>query len=500
MSLKLIQKKIILFLTLAFTFGYSGLIIAQNTPCNSVSLSNNMAAFQTYNTNGLSNSDVEDPSCGGTPGSDIWFEVTVSATGYINIVTLAGTMGDAAMAIYTGSCNDLEEFACTESDNCGNSILPIWDWNYLAPGTTFYIRIWAETGSNGSFDIQITDGATMTYQNDPAGLAACGINGDQIATGGIQNSFIIEFDTYDNGAGANDIPNDHLSININGDMNNPINGPFNLGNIEDGIDHDVLFTWDPVTMLYEVYFDGALTLSGNYDIVNNCFGGVSSVWCGFTGSTGGATNIQTVCAPPINSYPSGDQSIDEIEICEGDSYFAGGSSQSTSGTYVDIYSAYNGCDSIITTILTVNPAAQTTLTHSICEGESFFVGGGPQTTSGTYTDTFTAANGCDSIVSTVHTLIHYRLFSMMIHYELDWTDLLSSEISSGYKTLKKHKKYDELAIAFFAFFRDYLKRSDDVSALFRKLSSKLETIKDSRKDNKPFEYYNYLKWAKSHTK
>jgi gliding motility-associated-like protein len=466
MSLKLIQKKIIPFIVLALIFGYPELIISQNTPCNAVSLSSNMTAFQTYNTNGLSNSGVEDPPCGGSPGSDIWFEVTVSATGYLNIVTLAGTMGDAAMAIYSGTCNNLQEFACTESDNCGNSVMPIWDWNYLAPGTTFFIRVWAETGSNGSFDIQITDspvaaatlnlqtvgsafstgpdcvqltnnstsqtgcawdptqadfsqpfsnnvvinfgnnnggadGATMTYQNDPAGLAACGVNGGQIAAGGIQNSFIIEFDTWDNGAGANDIPNDHISININGDMNNPINGPFDVGNIEDGVDHEVLFTWDPVTMLYEVYFDGALTLSGNYDIVNNCFGGVTSVWCGFTGSTGGATNIQTVCAPPVTNYPSGDQSVVEAEICEGGSYFAGGGNQTTSGTYSDTYPAYNGCDSIITTILTVTANVQTNLSVAICEGDSYFVGGGNQTTSGTYIDTYTGANGCDSIVSTV---------------------------------------------------------------------------------------------------
>jgi cell division protein FtsB len=95
-----------------------------------------------------------------------------------------------------------------------------------------------------------------------------------------------------------------------------------------------------------------------------------------------------------------------------------------------------------------------------------------------------------------YTLIHSRLFAMMIHFELGWTDLLSSETSSGYKTLKKHKKYDNLAIAFFAFFRDYLKYPDDAPSLFRKLSSKLKDIKDSKEDNKPFEYYDYLKWAK----
>lgn len=424
-----------------------------------------MSGFQSFSTSGLSNSGIEDPACGGSPGADIWFQTTIPATGYINIVTLSNGMVDGAMAIYTGTCNNLTEFACADSDNCGNSIMPIWDWGNLAPGTTIFIRIWAESGGDGSFDIQITDvfsqstpidliptgdafalgtdciqltttglsqqgcawspnmvdfsqpfsnniimnfgtnnggadGICMVYHLDPAGMAACGIGGGQIGSGGIQNSFIIEFDTWDNGAAVDDIPNDHVSVDVNGDMLNAINGPFDLGNIEDGNDYEVLFTWDPSTNFYEIYFDGNLVLSGNYDIINNCFNGNSMAWCGFTGSTGGASNNQTVCVPTEDEYPSGDQSLVEVEICEGDSYFAGGANQTTSGTYFDNYLAYNGCDSVITTVLTVTPAIQVTDDVSICDGDSYFAGGANQTTSGTYIDLFTTPAGCDSIVTT----------------------------------------------------------------------------------------------------
>lgn len=457
----------VVFLSLNFS---PPTIHAQNTPCSAISLSSSMPAFQTFNTNGLSNSGVENAACGSNIGNDIWFEVTVSPTGYINIVTLPGGLFEGAMAIYTGTCNNLEEFACTESDNCGNSIMPIWDWGNLTPGTTLFIRVWAESGPDGDFQIQVTDtftppgpdplvpvgsaqttspecvqltgnstgqagcawapnqvdftqpfsntvtmnfgtidgngadGICMVYQNDPAGMAACGSTGGMIGAGGITNSFIIEFDTWNNGAAASDIGNDHVSIDINGDINNAINGPFDLGNIEDGVDHDVTFTWNPATMFYEVFFDGNLVLSGNFDIITNCFGGVTNVWCGFASSTGGAFNTQVVCNGAPTTYPSGDQSVEEVEICEGQSYFAGGGNQTTSGTYFDTFSAYNGCDSVITTILTVNPSINVTQNESICEGESFFAGGAFQTTSGTYTDSYTTPAGCDSIVTTVLTV------------------------------------------------------------------------------------------------
>ena len=68
------------------------------------------------------------------------------------------------------------------------------------------------------------DGICWVFQNGPAGSGACGTTGQQIA-GNIPNSFIVEMDTYDNGPGFGDIANDHVSININGDMGNPLNGP-----------------------------------------------------------------------------------------------------------------------------------------------------------------------------------------------------------------------------------------------------------------------------------
>ena len=89
-----------------------------------------------------------------------------------------------------------------------------------------------------------------------------------------------------------------------------------------------------------------------------------------------------------------------ISICDNDSVFAGGSFQNTTGIYSDTLTGSNSCDSIVVTDLTVLSTALTNLIVDVCAGDSFFVGGSFQTTTGTYYDTLVAANTCDSIVVT----------------------------------------------------------------------------------------------------
>ncbi|MBI3239259.1 MAG: T9SS type A sorting domain-containing protein, partial [Flavobacteriia bacterium] len=87
-------------------------------------------------------------------------------------------------------------------------------------------------------------------------------------------------------------------------------------------------------------------------------------------------------------------------VCAGGSVSVGGNTYTTSGTYVDILTAVSGCDSTVTTNLTVNPAIASSQSPVVCAGGSVTVGGNTYTTSGTYVDVFTAINGCDSTVTT----------------------------------------------------------------------------------------------------
>ena len=88
-----------------------------------------------------------------------------------------------------------------------------------------------------------------------------------------------------------------------------------------------------------------------------------------------------------------------ITICEGQSYFASGANQTTTGTYFDTLENSLGCDSIVTTNLYINTVSASTIDTTICEGQSYYAGGANQTFTGIYYDTLINSAGCDSIVT-----------------------------------------------------------------------------------------------------
>ncbi|PLX05793.1 MAG: hypothetical protein C0594_06800, partial [Marinilabiliales bacterium] len=89
-----------------------------------------------------------------------------------------------------------------------------------------------------------------------------------------------------------------------------------------------------------------------------------------------------------------------VSICAGDSLFLDGMWQTSTGTYTDLFVSANGCDSTVVTDLTVDPAIYNFVSVEICDGESYFAEGADQAMPGTYYDTLTAAFGCDSIIVT----------------------------------------------------------------------------------------------------
>ena len=95
-----------------------------------------------------------------------------------------------------------------------------------------------------------------------------------------------------------------------------------------------------------------------------------------------------------------------VSICDGDSHFAGGAAQTSSGIYHDTLTTVSGCDSIVITSLTVHPTYTTSNSVSICDGDSLLVGGGWQSAAGTYTDSLTTVVGCDSVIQTTITIIN----------------------------------------------------------------------------------------------
>ncbi len=80
-------------------------------------------------------------------------------------------------------------------------------------------------------------------------------------------------------------------------------------------------------------------------------------------------------------------------------YILNGQTYTTSGTYIQTLNNAAGCDSIITLNLTIN-IKYTSITATICQGQSHFAGGANQRTPGIYKDTLLTSLGCDSIITT----------------------------------------------------------------------------------------------------
>jgi hypothetical protein len=89
-----------------------------------------------------------------------------------------------------------------------------------------------------------------------------------------------------------------------------------------------------------------------------------------------------------------------ISFCSGDSVVVGSNIYTQTGVYTDIMTSANGCDSTITTDLTVFVSSSVSNNQDICDGETYLIGSSSYSTAGNYTDIFTSVNGCDSIVNT----------------------------------------------------------------------------------------------------
>ncbi len=88
-----------------------------------------------------------------------------------------------------------------------------------------------------------------------------------------------------------------------------------------------------------------------------------------------------------------------LAVCEGTSVFFNNQSLIASGTYKDTLSNISGCDSIITLDLTIIPTERVTLNDTICDGDNYIFNGTTPTSGGTYSANLLGVNGCDSIVT-----------------------------------------------------------------------------------------------------
>ncbi|GEM_PF-2589206 len=175
---------------------------------------------------------------------------------------------------------------------------------------------------NINFGIYDSNGADgMVFVMQTVGTNLLGVSGGGLGYEGINPSLGVELDTWQN-TDMGDPLQDHISIISDGNVNHsastnlsgPVPASSSNSNIEDGQFHQFRLNWIPDINTLEVYFDCDLRISVEVDIMNDIFDGVTQVYWGFTGSTGGSNNNQSVC---LNEFTLG---LPETEtICNGES-------------------------------------------------------------------------------------------------------------------------------------------------------------------------------------
>lgn len=94
------------------------------------------------------------------------------------------------------------------------------------------------------------------------------------------------------------------------------------------------------------------------------------------------------------------EETESVTICSSELPYAFGmQSLEAAGQYIETFVSANGCDSVVTLTLNVNPEFSQSEEATICEGESYEFGGQTYTETGDYEHTFSAVNGCDSLVT-----------------------------------------------------------------------------------------------------
>ena len=177
---------------------------------------------------------------------------------------------------------------------------------------------------------------------------------------------------------------------------------------------DSVVTTD-LTVSTEIVSAQAMTLCAGQSITvgSNTYSSTGTYIDVFTATSGCDSTVTTdlIVNAPISSSQT-------VSLCSGQSITVGSSTYSSTGNYIDVLTASNGCDSTVTTDLTVNSPVSSSQTVSLCSGQSVTVGSSTYSSTGVYVDVLTASNGCDSTVTTDLTVLQVNTSVTQVDNEL----------------------------------------------------------------------------------
>jgi len=158
---------------------------------------------------GATNSNPPAPGCASFLGGDVWYAVTVPASGSITVetgndTTAGSTITDTGMALYSGTCTALTLVECDDDDSADGNFSKIaltgrtageilyinaWEYSNDAFGT-FKVSAYDASLSASSFDIAnffalpnpVKDILNLSYNKDITSVSVYNIIGQEMMT------------------------------------------------------------------------------------------------------------------------------------------------------------------------------------------------------------------------------------------------------------------------------------------------------------------------------
>lgn len=193
-------------------------------------------------------------------------------------------------------------FLCSDECIVNNSIILTLDENYQRSAIWYNERV--DISRNFEIVAKIylgykdgADGVVFVIQNDTRGVSAISSNGGNLAYYNITPSIGFELDTWRN-IDYGDPNENHIGLNLKGNLTS-ITYNTSIPELEDGKEHKFKFVWDSKGKEIKVYLDNVLVLSYSIDL-QSILGDFA--WIGFTGATGGESNVQYVRLVYLKAY------------------------------------------------------------------------------------------------------------------------------------------------------------------------------------------------------
>ena len=283
-----------------------------------------------------------------------WRGRTLTETGiyYDSLLTVAGSD-----SVYVLNLTVNPSFIFNETATICDYETYSWHGRTLTQSGTYYDSLQTVAGCDSVYVLALTVNPSNTYTDQPVDLC----EGESYTWRG---RTLTETGTYTDTVVNNYGCQDFYSIHVT------VHQSYAFSETDTICDNELPYSWRGYTMTAA----GTRTLN-----LQTAFGCDSSY------------NFTLVVNP---SYSASETAT----ICQSEApYSWRGRELSVSGIYHDSLQTVNGCDSVFTLALTVNPEYTFSSTHAICDNESFTWRGRTLNQTGVYYDSLSTTTGCDSV-------------------------------------------------------------------------------------------------------